>query len=173
TGAPAVGKTTTIERAIEDLDPPPIGFITKEVRAEGDGARIGFRVVPLRMPDAARIFAHREFNSLQRVGRYGIDIESLNYGLDMALSYRGAPARVAVVDEVGKMECFSPRFEKKVRKLLDGALPVLGTVSEGGGGLMADVRGHPEVRLVELTHETRDEVLIEVQNWLAAVTQRR
>jgi nucleoside-triphosphatase len=45
-----------------------------------------------------------------------------------------------VVDEIGKMECFSRRFVDLVRKLIESRLPVLASVAMKGGGLIQEVK---------------------------------
>ncbi len=59
-------------------------------------------IEPLRVPEQGRVFAHERFVSHQRVGRYGIDVESLRYGVEIALGDRSP---LVVVDEVGRIAC--------------------------------------------------------------------
>lgn len=69
--------------------------------------------------------------------------------------------RVLVIDEVGKMECFSQAFQERVRKALRADREkqlVVGTVGERGGGLMAAVKEDANVEVWTVTAENRNEI---------------
>ena len=65
---------------------------------------------------------------------------------------------VYVIDEIGKMECFSARFVTAVRRTLDGLRPVIATVGLKGGGFIAEAKARPDVQVWELTKANRDEM---------------
>ena len=163
TGTPGCGKTTVIRRLLERLERPAAGFFTAEIRQEGRGGRgeqggrggrrVGFAVESL---DGRRaVMSHVEIGGGRRVGRYGVDVEAFEAVVLPALEPPDA-ATLVVVDEVGKMECFSDPFVERVRLLLAGPNPVLGTVPRAGGGFPAEVRRHGDVRLIEVTHANRE-----------------
>ena len=54
------------------------------------------------------------------------------------------------------MESYSLAFRDAVERLLDGPVPVLGTVGRGGGPFMGRVRQRADVQLVEVTTSNRD-----------------
>jgi nucleoside-triphosphatase len=60
-----------------------------------------------------------------------------------------------LVDEVGKMECFSAAFCAAVERLL-------GTIALRGSAFVQVVRGQPDVELVEVTPANREELVGEV-----------
>jgi nucleoside-triphosphatase len=64
-----------------------------------------------------------------------------------------------VVDEVGKMECFSPLFVEQMETLLDGSTPLLATVAIKGSGFIAQVKQRAGVELLEVTSRNRDELV--------------
>ncbi len=68
------------------------------------------------------------------------------------------PCDLMLIDEIGKMECFSARFVVALRELLDGATPVVATVAGKGSGLIAEVKSRPDVELYEVTNTNRDEL---------------
>ena len=68
------------------------------------------------------------------------------------------PCDAVIIDEIGKMECFSPPFVDAVRGLLDGSTPVTATVAVSGGGFIAEAKGRPDVELWEVTAANRDDL---------------
>src|SRR5438876_1074480 len=71
------------------------------------------------------------------VGRYRVRVDALDSVAVPAL-VAGPDVRLLVVDEIGRMECLSPRFCDAVRDALDGPIPVVGTIARRGGGFIAE-----------------------------------
>ncbi len=152
TGRPRVGKTTVITRLVEQLaDRRIAGFCTEEIR-EG-GRRQGFRAASF--SGEIIVLAHVEIRSRQRVGRYGVDVVAFE---QLVLPELRRPCDVVIIDEIGKMECFSSPFVDAVRELLDGSTPVVATVAVSGGGFIAEAKGRSDVELSEVTQANRDEL---------------
>ncbi len=61
-----------------------------------------------------------------------------------------------LIDEIGKMECLSPRFVTLVRQLLDSPRTLIVSVSLKGGGLIAEVKQRADVALIEVNPGNRD-----------------
>ncbi|WP_298670417.1 nucleoside-triphosphatase [uncultured Methanofollis sp.] len=153
TGAPGTGKTTLVRRVAEGV-PGVAGFYTVEVREEG--RRTGFELVGF---DGRRaLLAHTGIRGRHRVGRYGVDVAAFEAFL-AATAFSGAGVRLVVVDEIGKMECLSPRFRDLVVSLLDGPLPVVATVALRGDSFIEGLKARPDVRLVVVTEANRDALL--------------
>lgn len=163
TGAPGSGKTTAVQRAVEVLRARGLrvgGFVTAELRS-GDtaGPRVGFALEPLAAGGQPRTMAHRELVSRHRVGRYGVDVEVIDYVVDTTLSPRAlADVDLIAIDEIGKMECLSRRFVEAIERLLERSAgpPLLATVAQRGSGLIAQVRQRPNARLLTVDRATRD-----------------
>lgn len=166
TGVPGVGKTTVICRLAEMLAGRRVrGFYTEEIRESGQ--RRGFR---LRTFDGEeRIIAHVDFPGRLRVGKYGVDVSALDDVVGSALAPDAAVAAY-LVDEIGKMECLSPRFVAAVRALLAGGRPLVATVGLKGGGLIEEVKRRKDVLLWEVTRENRDRLPGQALAWLEGVT---
>ena len=145
------GKSTLIERIAGQCPLPARGFFTREIREAG--RRAGFSVVTLDGREG--VLAHRDLHSRIRVGRYGVTLEDLERLAVPAISTDGDPA-LLVIDEVGKMECFSAPFRSAVLAALDSHLPVLGAVALKGGGFIGDVRSRKDLLLVTVTAKNRD-----------------
>jgi nucleoside-triphosphatase len=162
TGRPGVGKTTIVAAVARQLADRRLGgFITEELREAGQ--RIGFALRPF--GGTPRTMAHRSFVSPHRVGRYGVDVEIIDYVVDTTLSPR-APVELFLVDEIGKMECLSRRFVGAIPALLDDERPVVTTIAASGGGLIAEVKARADVETWEITAANRDEAPARVLEWL-------
>jgi nucleoside-triphosphatase len=152
TGRPGIGKTTVIRRLANLLAGRAIaGFYTDEIRVAGQ--RQGFRVTAF--SGATDVLAHTKTHSPHRVGRYGVDVDAFER---IVLAELARSADVVLIDEIGKMECFSPRFVQAMRELLDQSTPILATVALSGTGFIADVKRRPDVELWEVTNQDRDEL---------------
>jgi len=152
TGVPGVGKTTFIKKICGLLIPYNlVGFFTEEIR-EG-GVRKGFALEGLR--GGRGVLAGVAVASPFRVGRYGVDVRSFEKFLEK-LDLNDTRHRILVIDEIGKMECFSDKFIR----LLDGALAsdrlIIATIALKGGGFIAEVKKRADVDLYEITRENRD-----------------
>ena len=158
TGLPGCGKTTLMRRAVAELGVPAAGFYTEEIRSAG--RREGFALVTL---DGRRAtLASVRIRGPHRVSRYGVDVQALeSVGLP-ALEEAAAGAKLLVVDEIGKMELFSPRFREAVLRALDAGGPVLASIMLSSHPFADALKARDDIRLIRLTPETRDRVLGEV-----------
>jgi nucleoside-triphosphatase len=150
TGPPQCGKTTVVHRVVEAFSGRAAGFYTREVRVAG--RRVGFEIVTL--AGEVAWLSHVDFPGLPRVGKYGVDLEALHR---VALpNLTPAPGiDLIVVDEVGKMECLSPRFVAAVEGLWSAAVPLLITVAQKGGGFIARIKGLPGARVLTVNPGNR------------------
>ncbi|MHC4605984.1 MAG: nucleoside-triphosphatase, partial [Planctomycetota bacterium] len=102
------------------------------------------------------ILAHvSSVSSRRQVGAYRVDVEGFEEIALPALEMRGG-VDLFLVDEIGKMECFSTRFVERMREVLDSPVPVVATVAVKGGGFIREVRSRPDVEIVLVTKENRD-----------------
>lgn len=162
TGVPGVGKTTVLREVASALAGRRLrGFFTDEIRVEGE--RVGFRIESL--SGERGTLARVGFKSSHRVGRYGVDIETLERFVESSLS---APTREAIyfVDEIGKMECMSSQFTQAIAAILDSKCTLVATVARKGAGFIAQVKGRKDVEIWEVTRQNRDELHQRILEWL-------
>lgn len=158
TGLPGVGKTTLIRglaQKLEDLN--PVGFYTAEIR-EG-GVRKGFELISLN--GRRSVLSHVDIPSHHRVGRYRVDIESFEDFL-RSVPFEDSRRKLAIIDEIGKMECFSARFRKILVELLDSKKWVIATIALKGSGIIEEIKQRQDIRLFEITLENRESLVIEI-----------
>jgi nucleoside-triphosphatase len=153
TGPPRCGKTTVIQRVVARFPGQATGFYTREVREKGE--RVGFEIVTL--DGRTALLSHVSFSGPLRVGKYGVSLENLHRLALPALEVNPG-IDLVVVDEIGKMECFSPRFVEAMERLWAGAAPLLLTVAEKGGGYIQRVKEKPDKTLINVTPANRDEL---------------
>lgn len=163
TGHPGCGKTTVVLRLAERLrDLRLKGFYTQELRERGQ--RVGFEVVSL--ADRRAVLAHIRFLSRKRVGRYGVELGALDEVAQAELTSATDDVDTYLIDEIGKMELFSPSFVELVPRLLDGPVPVVATVALNGPGLIAQVKARLDVQIIDVSCRDRDSLPEELERWL-------
>ena len=151
TGFPGIGKTTVIRKTLEKLSFRPRGFYTKEIR-EGS-RRVGFSIVTL--DGQHGILAHVNARGKHRVGRYVVNVQDIERVAILAMTPT-SPDGLIVVDEVGKMECFSEAFRKAVLTALDSPNRVLGTISAKANEFIESIKRREDVSVVTVTPSNRD-----------------
>jgi nucleoside-triphosphatase len=102
--------------------------------------------------------AHIDIKGPNRASKYGGDVRGFDERVVPILDPDTAGVELFVIDEIGKMECFSERFVEAVRRLLESDKPILATVAQKGSGFIREVKDYPALRLLHLTRENRDEV---------------
>jgi len=162
TGRPGTGKTSLIKQAVADLKGRSDGFYTEEIRSEG--TRLGFRLITLDGQEA--ILAHTNFDKRYRVGKYGVDIESLERVGVSALHRAAEQCDLVVVDEIGKMELFSANFREAVLEIISSGKRVLGTIMLDSNPWADTIKRQPQVNLVTVTRANYHQVLDDLRHWL-------
>lgn len=164
TGKPGTGKTSLIKQVVAGLGSGAGGFYTEEIRSEG--TRLGFKLISLDGHEA--ILAHTGFNKRFRVGKYGVDVDSLDRVGVAALRRAVEQSELIVVDEIGRMELFSADFREVVLELIGSGKRVLGTIMLQPN-LWADaIKQKPQVNLVTVTRADYQNILNDLKDWLRA-----
>jgi len=166
TGRPGVGKTTIIKRIAQALGERAGGFYTEEIL--GPGGRKGFRVITL--DGQQGMLAHVDVRSRSKVGRYGVDVADFERVGVAALQRAIDSAEIVVVDEIGKMELFSPRFKSALIKALDCGKPLLATAMIAAEPWVDALKQMPGVTTIEVTKQNRGTMAARVLRWLGSKT---
>ena len=165
TGSPGAGKTTIIREALARSKARAGGFYTEEIRVAG--VRQGFKIATLDGQDV--ILAHVDISGPNRVSRYGVDTDTLDRVGVTAIYQAISECDLIVVDEIGKMELFSSRFEEAVLKAIDSNRKVLGTIMLSPHPFADKIKCHPRVKVVQVSRANHAQVLGEVMKWLQSV----
>ncbi len=151
TGFPGCGKSTIIEKIVQRLEQPCTGFFTQEMRDRG--RRVGFSITTL---DGKRgILAHIDIRSGRRVGRYGVNLQDIETIAVPSMIPANDHVTV-VVDEIGKMECFSVLFRQTLIKVLDSANILVGSIALKGEAFIEAVKKRPDTLLISVSEKNRD-----------------
>ncbi len=157
TGRPGCGKTTLIQRVVNDLALPAGGFYTEEIRERG--RRVGFKLITLNGKDA--VFADVNFKTSERVGKYGLDLAKLQIGV-VAVREAVHSRQLVVIDEIGPMEIRSAAFCDAVNEAFDSGLSILATIVARSLPFTDAIKSRPDVSLIEVRADTRDPLVHEL-----------
>lgn len=159
TGAPGVGKTTVMVRAVEALKTRCFnvgGMVSLEVR-EG-GVRVGFEILDLASGKRGWL-ASVNHKVGPQVGKYNIHLNDLDVVGAQAITAALANCDVVVIDEVGPMELFSEKFKEAVQKVLASQKVVLMVVHwKATDNLVFEAKGRDDAEIITVTPENRDKL---------------
>lgn len=160
TGPVQVGKSTILRKTLETLQITPGGFRTVSAADLPDGA-MSVYLLP----------AGEEKPSMTEENRVGI--RKLARGIvkfpvrferaGIAALQNAEGSRLILMDEVGRMELDAAQFSARVLELLDGGTPILGVVQKMADTPLTNaIRSHPNVRVIEISADNREEKAREV-----------
>lgn len=96
------------------------------------------------------------------MGRYGVNLQDI----DSIAVPSMVPANdqvVLVVDEIGKMECFSVLFRQTLITVLDSVNTLVGSIALKGDAFIEAIKKRPDTLLISVSDKNR--------NYLARGTQ--
>ncbi len=139
------------------------GFYTREIRDKR--GRVGFGITSL--DGSSGILADLKVTSnMPRVGRYRVHLEEFERVGVASVNQAIKDAEVIIVDEIGKMELFSPGFCRVVRLALDSSKPLIGTLGQIRHPLITEINERSDVRQMTLFKDNHNQLLQEIIGWV-------
>jgi nucleoside-triphosphatase len=164
TGRPGCGKTTLVRRMVKELAQSAGGFYTEEIRERG--LRLGFKIVTL--DGKEDVFAHVNFKTQERLGKYGLDLSPLEtIGIE-AVRKAVRARELTVIDEIGPMEIRSAIFREVVNEALNSRAPLLGTITARPFPFTDAIKKRRDVTLIEIRGDNREQLVSELLDHFTA-----
>jgi len=154
TGEPGVGKTTIIMEVLGELNVRAGGFFTQEIKS--GKTRKGFQLITLDGQQA--VLASVTKKSTYKVGKYAVDLDVMTDVGVPALVDAMKSADLIVIDEIGKMECFSKEFRDVTIRCLGADTPVLGTIQNFASPFINQITNRPDIAIINVDKNNRDDM---------------
>jgi nucleoside-triphosphatase THEP1 len=166
-GKPGIGKTTVIINLINKLPKEFIkGFFTQEVRISNK--RIGFDVIDLNANKA--ILARINISTPYKVGNYCVDIESFEkIAIPSLIPMKST--KLFIIDEIGKMECYSKVFLDNLIKLFDSDYSILATIPIYYLPIIEKINSVYKPEIIEVTISNRNYIVSKLVERFASLFQ--
>ena len=173
TGRPGSGKSFLVEKVCErlkDIGYSVGGMLTRDIR-EG-GRRVGFEIVDLNSGERS-IMAHVRIRGEARIGKYGVNLDSLRSIGARSIREAVEKADVVVIDEVGPMELKSREFIDAVKFAVESGKPILATIHYRlRNPLIMDLKSRVDSEVLEIDVKNREIVLDEVLRRITEIVNR-
>jgi len=151
TGPPGCGKSTLIEKIVNRIERPVTGFFTREIKEEG--RRVGFSINTLDGREG--ILAHQNLKSQFRVGKYGVNLKDID-SIAVPAMLPTRKEKIVVIDEIGKMECFSVLFKRTLVRVLSLPNWIIGSIAQKGDRFIQGIKERGDVMVISITTQNRD-----------------
>lgn len=157
TGSPGIGKTTVVQRAVEELVARGLkvgGMITREVRK--GGTRVGFEIQDLSTGRKGWL-AHVDQPSGPRISKYRVNLEDVEEIGARAIQDAVLGSDVVVIDEIGPMELLSQPFRSSLMEAISNEKPILASIHHRARGpFVRNITNRSDVEIIEVTFDNRD-----------------
>ncbi|HPQ39598.1 MAG TPA: NTPase [bacterium] len=169
TGEPGVGKTTIIMEILGELSVQAGGFFTQEIKS--GKTRKGFQLITLDGQQA--VLASLTKKSTYKVGKYAVDLDVMTDVAVPALAKALQSSDLIVIDEIGKMECFSKEFRDMVIRCLDSNTPVLGTIQNFASPFINTITNRSDLVMINVDAANRDDMPVNMQVLMEEILKTR
>ena len=164
TGEVQIGKSTAINRALDILNLNIGGFRTMFLN-RSDVNRT------LHILDAGR--ADSVADSENVIAEFGSNVPHVfierfeTLGVEY-IRRANSTNQLIIMDECGTLEAAAAEFKQTILESLGGAKTILGVVKEKESAWLDQIKQHPNVHLITVTLENRDDVPAEIINVLSS-----
>ncbi len=131
TGSPRSGKSTLISRIIEFYSKENYviyGFLTPEVRM--GGKRVGFDVEDIYSGKRNKFARAGNYKTQFKLGRYSIFIKEFDQMISKLEKVEIQKIDLLIIDEIGKMELFSKKFQEFIKKQFQLDISIVATIGQ-------------------------------------------
>jgi len=150
TGPPGCGKSTLIEKVVNRIERPVTGFFTREIKEQG--RRVGFSINTLDGREG--ILAHQNLKSQFRVGKYGVNLKDID-SIAVPAMIPERKEKIVVIDEIGKMECFSVLFKRTLVRVLSLPNWIIGSIAQKGDLFIQRIKERDDVKVIRITAQNQ------------------
>jgi nucleoside-triphosphatase len=165
TGTPGCGKSTLIKKIVDRIEKPVNGFFTLEM--EEKGRRAGFSINTLDGREG--ILAHQNIKGKFRVGKYRVNLRDIET-IAIPSMIPARADKIVIIDEIGKMECFSSLFKETLIKVLNLSNWVIGSIAQKGDPFIQSIKDRDDVLLIKITGQNRDILVDQILDSIKALS---
>lgn len=173
-GSPGIGKSTILQNAVSQLKVRGYkvgGISSPEIRE--DGSRVGFEIVDL-LSGKRGTLSRIGWASGPSIGKYRVNLADLSQIGVTALNDAIKEADLIVVDEIGPMELQGKDFQEAIIKAVGSSKPMLGIIHwRIKHPLVEKIKGRSDVKIYEITHESREAVQAKVMEEILNVLRKK
>lgn len=170
TGPPRCGKSTLISKLINFYSQKEhniYGFITPEVKK--DDRRLGFDVQELDTKKRYKLARVGSYTTQFKLGKYHVFIEEFEKIISHLDSLDFKPVDIIFLDEIGKMELYSEKFQNFIRRIFQTNINIVATIGQKlHHPLKKFVLSNPNIKLFTVTRENQEFIY---QNIIIALKQ--
>jgi nucleoside-triphosphatase len=105
-----------------------------------------------------------------KVSKYNIDLNAFDGLVLTAINSAIKNCDLIVIDEIGKMELLSERFQETVAKGLNSRTPVVGTMGMIDHPFVKLLKSRSDIHILTLNRENREHVYREICNLMEIKT---
>jgi len=165
TGSPRCGKSTLISKLIEyytiKKNYTIYGFLTPEVNKSGN--RIGFDIIDIFSGDRSPLARVGDFKTKYKLGKYSIFIDEFENYLETTLLLEKKKVDLIIIDEIGKIELFSKKFQDFIKRIFSLDIAILATIGLKLKHLIKNyLLNLPTVQLLNLNRQNFQTILQKV-----------
>jgi len=169
TGLPRSGKSTLILKLIEFIKTqgiPTKGFLTPEIRK--DSQRIGFDVLDIATEERVKLARIGNYKTTHKLGKYNVFIKEFEKIIINLKKIKIQNGELLIIDEIGKMELFSSKFQNLIKTIFSSHISILATI---GLKLQHPLKDYliqiPNIHLITLNRQNFDLVFQKVSSILS------